>query len=323
MKKVIIGIILSVILVYFSLRGIDFKAVMAGFRKIDYHFIYPMVLLLVAMQVIRSIRWGLLLSPLEKVSQFNLFSVTSVGFMAIVSIPARLGELARPYLISRKSGIKMSSALGTIFIERVFDSLTVFAVFLLTLALTPLPLWLVLSSVLFLGLTVIIIVMMFLLLFQREACFRIITPAVCRLPARISGIINNLIHHFIDGFQIIRDIKTLLAVAVLSVLFWLCDIGSIYFMFRAFHFDLPLIATCVLLVILMIGIAIPAGPGFVGNWHFFCILGLAVYGVPKAEALSFAIIYHFLSIGIIVLLGLLFLPFNRFSLTDVKKTMNN
>lgn len=321
MKKVIIGIILSVILVYFSLRGIDFSAVMDGFRKIDYRFIYPMVLLLVVMQIIRSIRWGILLSPLEKISQFTLFSVTSVGFMAIVSIPARLGELARPYLIARKSGIKMSSALGTIFIERVFDSLTVFAVFMTTLVLTPLPLWLVRSSMLFLGLTLIIIILMFLLLFQRQACLRIITPALCHLPTRFSQIINNLIHHFIDGFQIIRDIKSLLAIAVLSVLFWLCDIGSIYFMFRAFHFDLPLIATCVLLVILMIGIAIPAGPGFVGNWHFFCILGLAVYGVPKAEALSFAIIYHFLSIGTIILLGLIFLPFNRFSLTDLKSKL--
>jgi uncharacterized membrane protein YbhN (UPF0104 family) len=89
-------------------------------------------------------------------------------------------------------------------------------------------------------------------------------------------------------------------------------------MFQAFGFSLPLVAAGVLLVILMIGIAIPAGPGFVGNWHFFCILGLSLYGIPKAEALSFAIVYHFLSIGIIVLLGLIFLPFNRFSLRDMK-----
>jgi len=54
------------------------------------------------MQFLRSYRWGVILEPLEKIDPFSLFSVTSVGFMAIAALPARLGELARPYLISQK-----------------------------------------------------------------------------------------------------------------------------------------------------------------------------------------------------------------------------
>ncbi len=323
MKKLIIGILLSILLLYLSVKGIDFKAVLEGFRTIDYVYVYPALLLILSLQVIRSVRWGILLSPLEKVSQFSLFSVTNVGFLAIVAIPARLGELARPYLITKKSNIKMSAALGTIFIERIFDSLTVFAVFLTALVLTPLPAWLVKSSILFLVLTLAIMAFMLLLLFRREACLRIINPVINRLPERFARIINDLIHHFIDGFQIMTDPKRLVAVTLLSILFWLVDILSIYLMLLAFNIHLPIIAVFVLLVILMIGIAIPAGPGFVGNWHFFCILGLSLYGIPRAEALSFAIIYHFLSMAVIILLGLIFLPFNRFTLADLKKTMNN
>lgn len=323
MKKLIIGILLSILLLYLSVKGIDFKAVLEGFRTIDYVYVYPALLLILSLQVIRSVRWGILLSPLEKVSQFSLFSVTNVGFLAIVAIPARLGELARPYLITKKSSIKMSAALGTIFIERIFDSLTVFAVFLTALVLTPLPAWLVKSSILFLVLTLAIMAFMLLLLFRREACLRIINPVINRLPERFARIINDLIHHFIDGFQIMTDPKRLVAVTLLSILFWLVDILSIYLMLLAFNIHLPIIAVFVLLVILMIGIAIPAGPGFVGNWHFFCILGLSLYGIPRAEALSFAIIYHFLSMAVIILLGLIFLPFNRFTLADLKKTMNN
>ena len=317
MKKLIIGILLSILLIYLSVRGIDFQAVMDGFQKIDYLYIYPTAFLIVAMQVIRSVRWGILLSPLEKVGPWALFSVTNVGFMAVVAIPARLGELARPYLITKKSNIKMSSALGTIFIERIFDSLTVFAIFAVILFLMPLPPWLVRSSMLFISLTLVIIALMFLLLFKRDACMKSLNPIICRLPGRFAPKINSLIHHFIDGFQIMKDLKRLVAVALLSALFWFCDILSIYLMFGAFHLQLPPLAACVLLVILMIGIAIPAGPGFVGNWHFFCILGLALFGIPKADALSFAIIYHFLSIGIIIVLGLIFLPFNRFSFKDL------
>src|SRR5674536_356652 len=71
------------------------------------------------------------------------------------------------------------------------------------------------------------------------------------------------------------------------------------------------------MIILIIGIAIPTAPGFIGNWHYFCILGLGLFGIPKTDALTFAIIYHALSIGIVILLGLLFLPFNRFSVADL------
>lgn len=54
------------------------------------------------MQALRSYRWGVILQPMEKIDQLTLFSVTSVGFLAIVAIPARIGELARPFLISKK-----------------------------------------------------------------------------------------------------------------------------------------------------------------------------------------------------------------------------
>jgi len=114
--------------------------------------------------------------------------------------------------------------------------------------------------------------------------------------------------------------RLLVQVGLLSLAFWIVDGLAIYMMFMAFHLTLPFIAAFVIMVILMIGIAIPAGPGFVGNWHFFCILGLTLYGVPKTTALSFAIVYHFLSIGIVILLGLIFLPANRFSLSDLKNT---
>jgi len=91
-----------------------------------------------------------------------------------------------------------------------------------------------------------------------------------------------------------------------------------YIFFFAFHLELPLPAAFVLMVIIIMGIAIPTAPGFVGNWHFFCVLGLGLFGVHKADALIYAIVLHFLSIGIIAILGVASLPFNRFSLADIK-----
>ena len=318
-KKVIAGLALSALLVWLSIRGIEFRGVIDGFRTIRCGYVLPAVAAMFLMQLLRSIRWGLILRPIEKVDQLSLFSVTSVGFLAIIAIPARLGELARPYLIAKKSRIPMSSALGTIFVERVLDSLTVLIIAVLALFFTPLPPWLIRSSVLFLLVTLGLAAVMIRVIVRREATLRILAPLIGRLPARYAGAVNRLIDHFIEGFRIVADPALLFFATLLSIVIWLVDVVAIYLLFLAFGLHLPVAAAFVLMIILIIGIAIPTAPGFIGNWHYFCILGLGLFGIPKTDALTFAIIYHALSIGIVILLGLIFLPFNRFSVSDLRR----
>jgi glycosyltransferase 2 family protein len=318
-KKVIAGLALGALLVWLSVRGIEFRGVIDGFRTVRYGYALSSLAAMFLMQVLRSVRWGLILRPLGKVDQLSLFSVTSVGFLAIIAIPARLGELARPYLITKKSLIPMSSALGTIFVERVLDSLTVLIIAVLALLFTPLPTWLVRSSSLFLLATLAISAVMILLVIRRTATLRVLSPLIGRLPARYAGAVNRLIDHFIEGFRIMVDPALLLSVTLLSIVIWLVDVLAIYLLFLAFGLHLPVAAAFVLMIILIIGIAIPTAPGFIGNWHYFCILGLGLFGIPKTDALTFAIIYHALSMVIIILLGFIFLPFNRFSVSDLRR----
>jgi uncharacterized protein (TIRG00374 family) len=313
------GLALGALLVWLSIRGIELRGVIDGFRTIRCGYVLPALAAMFLMQLLRSIRWGLILRPIGKVDQLSLFSVTSVGFLAIVAIPARLGELARPYLITKKSRIPMSSALGTIFVERVLDSLTVLIIAVVALLFTPLPPWLVRSSALFLAATLALSAVMILMVVRREATLRVLAPLIGRLPARYAGAVNRLIDHFIEGFRIMIDPALLLLVTLLSIAIWLVDVLAIYLLFLAFGLHLPIAAAFVLMIILIIGIAIPAAPGFIGNWHYFCILGLGLFGIPKTDALTFAIIYHALSIGIIILLGFIFLPFNRFSVADLRR----
>lgn len=318
-KKVIAGLALSALLIGLSIRGIEFRAVVDGFRTIRGGYLIPAIAAMFLMQLLRSIRWGVILRPIGKVDQLPLFSVTSVGFLAIIAIPARLGELARPYLITKKSPIPMSSALGTIFVERVLDSLTVLIIAMLALFFTPLPPLLVRSSALFLLVTLGLFALMVLMIVRRETTLRILAPLIGMLPARYAAIVNRLINHFIQGFQIVADPVLLLLATLLSIVIWLVDVLVIYLLFLASGLHLPVAAAFVLMIILIIGIAIPTAPGFIGNWHYFCILGLELFGIPKTDALTFAIIYHALSIGIVILLGLIFLPFNRFTVADLRR----
>jgi len=318
LKNLFLGIIISAFFVYLSFRGIDLGDIGAGLKNANLFFVFPVLSLLILIQVLRSYRWGIILQPLKKIDQFSLFSVTSVGFLAVVAIPARIGEFARPYLISTKTGISMSSAVGTILVERVFDGLSVLAMFFVVVLFTPLPPWLIRGSLIFLFFVLAFLGLMAFLIFNKETALKFFSHVLKIFPAKWHSKLTGLVDSFVDGFKIIPHRRSMCYLVLLSILIWVIDAVALYILFFAFDIELPLSAAFVIMVIIIMGIAIPTAPGFVGNWHFFCVLGLGLFGIDKNEALVYAIVLHFLCIGIIVILGLAFLPFNKFSLSDIK-----
>jgi uncharacterized protein (TIRG00374 family) len=322
-KKIILGILISIILVYLSFKGINFQDVVNDLKKIQLNYVIFFLLVGALVQYLRSYRWGIILQPMAKIDQLSLFSVTSVGFLAIAALPARIGELARPYLISQKSSIKMSSALGTIIVERVLDSFTILTIAVIVLFFTDLPSWMIKSSIIFFIIALVMFCFMLFMVLNRESALKFINRILNKLPGKLAHKIDALIHHFIDGFQIVTNIRLFLYLIFLSALIWLTNALSIYILFLSFGFNLPVIASFVLMIILIVGIAIPTAPGFIGNWHFACVLGLSFFGLAKVEALSFAVVYHFLSMIVLLVFGIGFIPFNKFSISEMKNKMNN
>lgn len=322
-KKIILGILISVILVYLSVKGINLHDVLSDLKNIQLSYVIYFLLLIILMQVLRSYRWGVILQPMEKIDQLSLFSVTSVGFLAIAAIPARIGELARPYLISKKSSIKMSSALGSIIIERILDSFTILSIAMIVIFLTDLPSWMIKSSIIFFLLALALFCFVLFLILRRESALKFINIILNKIPGKLANKIDELIHHFIDGLQVVTNINLLLYLLFLSAAIWLVDVLAIYTLLSSFGFTLPVMASFVLMIILIVGIAIPTAPGFIGNWHAACWLGLSLFGLAKTEAVSFAVVYHFLSMVVLVIFGVAFLPFNKFSISDMKSQINN
>ena len=72
-----------------------------------------------------SLRWQYLLEPLGHASFANAFRATAVGFAASSVLPARAGEVIRPYFLARHENMSATGAFATIILERVLDMLTV------------------------------------------------------------------------------------------------------------------------------------------------------------------------------------------------------
>ena len=90
----------------------------------------------------------------------------------------------------------------------------------------------------------------------------------------------------------------------LTALIWGMMLATNLCLFRAFDVALPLSAALILQFLQILGVSLPSAPSFVGTLHAATMGGLLLYGLPRAQALSAALVYHAVVSVTIVLAGL-------------------
>jgi len=318
-KNIVISCLISAIFIFLAVRGINFSEVIENFRSANYLYAIPIVLLMVLVLYLRSYRWGIILEPRVKYPQWPLFVITAIGFMTISLLPARLGEFTRALLVKQKSGIRISSTMATIVVERVFDLLTLMFVLCLVILTISLPPEIFKTCIIVLVMVLVIFFVLLLLVVKKEFSLQLFNGILDKLPARFGAVLKNQLHAFIEGLEILPDVKKIIYVAFISLLIWGTLGLSCYLLFFSFGFNLPLIAAYAVTLIIALGVMIPAAPGFIGTYHSACITGLALYSIPKAAAMSYAIVLWFLQLIPTVAIGLVLLPSQKISFSALIK----
>ena len=308
MKRFIISFLISGILIYFALRGVDWAALKKSLAEIEYRYLLLLIPVLFLIQLLRAYRWGLILKPIKAVDQGTLFSITSVGLMGILLLPARTGEFLRPYFISQEKGIDFRSAMATIVVERVLDGLTIMGFFIWIILFSQLPSWVYRAGYVSLAVFLAILSVLLLTIKKKEGALNLVRFFSGIFPNRVQVGIQEFINSFAEGLRILPDWRSVGFVIGLSLVIWILMGIVFYIIFQSFYFKLPLMAAYTVLVIVVIGVMIPGAPGFVGNFHLFCILALSLFGIPKPEALSYAIVSHLVHVLFTLALGVAFLP---------------
>ncbi|HUI10575.1 MAG TPA: lysylphosphatidylglycerol synthase transmembrane domain-containing protein [Bacteroidota bacterium] len=290
---------LTLFFLWIAFRGTDWGKLVALVEGANYWWMLAMFGCLMASHAVRSWRWGYLLAPVRKGIPFrSLFAGVMLGYMFNNVLP-RAGELARPYALSRMEGVSGSSALGTIVVERILDTLT----FLLLLAMLPLlyngPLvesfpWLSEAGLAVTAVTLACLAALTVLMLRRDWADRfLLLPAGKLVPRRYRAPLEEQVHAFLDGFLFLKDPATLALIAASGAVVWLLYILMTYVALFAFGLQaLGMRAAVVLLTISSIGIAIPT-PGSTGSYHAFTSQTLVrLFAVDPSVALSFATVTH-------------------------------
>ena len=155
--KALIGVVISIVCLAVVVHGIEWSAVGEALRRTRVLLLLPAVGFLAFMFLLRAYRWQHLVAPITLLPLRPFWSASLIGFMANDVLPLRVGEVVRAYALAHLTSVRVSTAFTTAVLERVWDTVAVGIITVLTFSQFSLPSWVARTNWAVLGLSVIVL----------------------------------------------------------------------------------------------------------------------------------------------------------------------
>src|SRR5829696_3037223 len=317
-------ILLTIGLLAYFLYGVELRPVWDATRQADARLLVAGVGITMLTYALRAFRWQYLLAPIGPTRFWTAFRTTVIGFMASFLLPARPGEVLRPFLLARQEGLPATAAFATIILERLLDLVTVvslFAWFVLTadpsaMSAEPAALERVkLGGLIAAAGAGAALAVAFVAAGHPERLGRWALRVERVLPARLARVVASFVETFTQGLGVMRQPRRLLVALALSIPLWMSIAVGIWLTSLAFHITFPYVGSFLVTIILVVGVAMPT-PGAVGGFHAaYQIAVQSFFGAPDDRAIGAAIVLHGVSFVPVTLLGLVFMARDGLSLS--------
>jgi hypothetical protein len=325
LRTVLITVLTIGLLVWF-LKNASLRDIWMHVRTARTDLLVLSVVFVIVTYWARAVRWQYLLAPIGNASFRNVFRATVIGFAALSLLPARVGDVLRPYLLARKEGLPMSATLATVIMERVLDLtavLVLLAIYVWGFSgagslpaafLRPVEVSAIFAAAVAAGL----LVLMWILATHPERIGAFVGMAARVLPWSVSHRIEEVVSVFSGGFAAAREPRALVMAIAWSFAVWLAIAAEAWAVTIAFGIAMPFEGTFLLQGLLVIGVAVPT-PGGVGSYHAAYRWGVTnFFGAQNDQAIAGAIVTHAISFVPVVLLGLVFMAQDNLSVGRLK-----
>jgi uncharacterized protein (TIRG00374 family) len=322
--RTVIVLLVAVGLLALFLRNTDLREVGTEMARARLDLVAAALIVTALTYVLRAFRWQYLLAPIGRVRLSVALKATIIGFAATALLPARAGELLRPYLLARKEGLSATSTFATVIVERLLDTITVVLLFTSYLLVFDTGVGAAdtatfgrvkLGGALAAGVCLVVLVVLFFLAGHPATLELLMRGLTKVLPARLAERAGRLVRTFAEGLAIVRQPRRLLVAIALSLPLWLSISLGIWLVSRAFHIEMPFTGSFLIVALLVVGVAVPT-PGAVGGFHYFYRLGTtAFFAAPNDRAVGAALILHAVSFVPVAIAGLVLLAQEGLSLS--------
>lgn len=306
-----LGILLSVALLALTLRGVPFGEVVRVLRASDWTLFLLATICATLIFPLRARRWRTILDPVAPALPLGpLWRATAIGMATNNVLPARLGEPARAFALTREAPVGFAPALASLVVDRVFDAIVLLAFLAISMFGAPFepgarvfgqPLARVAATTTVAAAGAI--ALLYLLVFFPHRATALWSAVALRTVPRVEPRGRALLESFASGLEVLRAPSRFGAVLWWTVLHWLLNALAFWLGFRAVGIAAPFTAALFLQSLISIGVAVPSSPGFFGVFELIAREGLGLFGVDPALAVSWAIGFHLLSFIPITMFG--------------------
>ena len=295
----VVSLVLGLFLLYIVFNNIDLNLFLERLDNLDYSWIYLSMFISIFEHVVRGYRWNLLMQTKQtNLSTYITTHILIVSYFFALFIP-RFNDFVRCYLISKTNDIKVSSSLGTVVSERIFDLISLLIISLLffiiefdlftnffsTYILTNISFNVYYTTIFFF---VIAVIISFLYYLNKK-----------------SDAFSSKFSEFKKGVLSIKKYyknkKFLLSTLILWVIYFL--MGYVIFFSLEETSSLAISSGIAVLVAGSLGMVVPVNAG-IGAYHFLVASILISYNINYETGLFFATILHTSQIICLALLGI-------------------
>ncbi|HBE01371.1 MAG: hypothetical protein A2096_16405 [Spirochaetes bacterium GWF1_41_5] len=309
---IIFGISLSAAALYYAFRDADFNFIKRQILDCDLRFAAALVLCVLASWLMRAVRWKII--TWVNLPFIDIIKFSFAGAVLNLLLPVRLGEVGRAYLYTRRTETSMSNTLGSIFIERVFDGVSIVFYFsMLTFVFfssemknlfkdNPKSLVAVyIISALF----VVLLAGIFCGIFLKEHML-VWSGRLCRLlPVKLGSRLDYMAQNILHSFDVLRKKRNIFGIFFSGMAIFFFEAMILHFTMRSLHGSLPLGYSIIIMVLIGFSVTLPSAPGGLGIVEAAVTMVLPLIGssITHDFARSYVLLYRIGYTPIILIIG--------------------
>jgi uncharacterized protein (TIRG00374 family) len=314
--KLALGIAISIALFALLLSKVDPHLLTEQLASTHWGWVFVAAFLAPAGLWVRAQRWRYLFPP--RSDPPGLVPAMMIGYMANNVLPLRAGEIVRVYVVARRWRRGFWTALGTLVVERLLDSLVIVMILGVLILMIPVPPIIEAAAITFLAIDVAAVTALVALAVAPSRCQALLRAVVRRWPA-VERRASRILETFLAGLEGVRTARHLLPLLLWTAATWLVPALAAWTMLRAMNLHLPFIAGWTVMTFVGLGVSIPSAPGYIGVFHTAAVLALAIFGVSDALGAGYALVFHASQFVPVTLVGWIFLLREHVSLGEATR----
>jgi uncharacterized protein (TIRG00374 family) len=291
--RLIIGYALAAICMVWVFHDVDWKKFVHNIAAINWLWIPAAVIFDTASYFCQGLRWHLLLRPQGRLSVWRTTEAIYSGMFLNETLPLRVGEVARGYLVARWMSKPFAAILPSMALERLMEGIWVAIAIAIVAIFVPLPKDLLRAGDI-LGFTVLLATGLFIFFVLRKGRSDEDLVRARAGQGRVSAALNSFFRRLGHELRAIGLSRYLSGAFLATLLMYALQVLAYWLVMESYGIHLSILSGTAIFLIVHLGTALPNAPANVGTYQFFCVVGLAFFGVDKTTATGFSVVVFIL-----------------------------